>query len=125
MEKYQAPAEDINFIIKELIDIDSFSKKINNEDITSENINMIIKEAGKFASQELDDINHYGDQKGIKLENGIVRMPEPFIKAYKNFVENGWFSVIGEKKYGGQNLPMSSIVAINEIWQSSKFGDLI
>ena len=27
MEKYQAPAEDINFIIKELIDIDSFSKK--------------------------------------------------------------------------------------------------
>ena len=42
MEKYQAPAEDINFIIKELIDIDSFSKKINNEDITSENINMII-----------------------------------------------------------------------------------
>ncbi len=119
MEKYQAPAEDINFIIKELIDIDSFSKKINNEDITSENINMIIKEAGKFASQELDDINHYGDQKGIKLENGIVRMPEPFIKAYKNFVENGWFSVIGEKKYGGQNLPMSSIVAINEIWQSA------
>ena len=88
MEKYQAPAEDINFIIKELIDIDSFSKKINNEDITSENINMIIKEAGKFASQELDDINHYGDQKGIKLENGIVRMPEPFIKAYKKSCGN-------------------------------------
>ncbi len=119
MEKYQAPTADISFIIKELVDIDSFSKKINNDDITSENVNVIIKEAGKFATQELDDINHYGDQKGIQLENGIVRMPEPFVKAYKNFVDNGWFSIIGEKKYGGQNLPMSSIVAINEIWQSA------
>ena len=119
MEKYQAPTADISFIIKELVDIDSFSKKINNDDITSENLNVIIKEAGKFATQELDAINHYGDQKGIQLENGIVRMPEPFVKAYKNFVDNGWFSVIGEKKYGGQNLPMSSIVAINEIWQSA------
>ena len=57
---------------------------------------MIIEEAGKFAAQELDSINQIGDQQGIKLENGLVRMPDSFIKAYKNFVNNGWFSVVGE-----------------------------
>ena len=66
----------------------------------------------------LDSINHLGDQEGIKLENGVVRMPESFIKAYQKFVNTGWFSIIGEK-YGGQNLPLSAVVMINEIWHST------
>ena len=119
MENYQVPIEDMYFALTQLADIDAFSKKINNEDVSSDNIKMIIKEAGKFAAQELDPINHIGDQQGIKLENGIVRMPSTFIKAYKNFVDNGWFSVIGKKAFGGQDLPWASIVAINEIWQAT------
>ena len=119
MENYQAPIEDMYFALTQLADIDKLSKKINNEEISSDNIKMIIEEAGKFAAQELDPINQIGDQQGIKLENGLVRMPSSFIEAYKNFVNNGWFSVIGEKKFGGQNLPWSSIVAINEIWQAT------
>ena len=119
MENYQAPIEDMYFALTQLADIDKLSKKINNEEISSDNIKMIIEEAGKFASQELDPINQIGDQQGIKLENGLVRMPSSFIQAYKNFVNTGWFSVIGEKEFGGQNLPWSSIVAINEIWQAT------
>ena len=80
---------------------------------------MIIEEAGKFACDELDTINQVGDEEGIKLENGVVRMPESFIKAYQNFVNTGWFSIIGEKKYGGQDLPLSAVVMINEIWHST------
>ena len=80
---------------------------------------MIIEEAGKFASEKLDSINVVGDKEGIRLENGVVRMPQPFIDTYKDFINTGWFSIIGEKKYGGQNLPFSSVVAINEIWQST------
>ena len=119
MEKYQVPIEDMLFGLTNLIDIDKFSKEIKNPDASSENIKIIIEEAGKFAAKELDSINHEGDQEGVKLENGIVRMPTSFINAYKNFINNGWFSVIGEKKYGGQNLPWASIVVINEIWQST------
>ena len=84
MENYQAPIEDMYFALTQLADIDELSKKINNEEISSDNIKMIIEEAGKFASQELDPINQIGDQQGIKLENGLVRMPSSFIQAYKN-----------------------------------------
>ena len=119
MEKYAAPVEDMSFILTNLLNIDNYLKSIKNEELSFDSIKMIIEEASKFACDELDTINHLGDQEGIKLENGVVRMPESFIKAYQNFVNTGWFSVIGEKKYGGQNLPLSAIVMLNEIWHST------
>ena len=119
MEKYAAPVEDMSFILTNLLDIDNYLKSINNKELSFDSLKMIIEEAGKFACDELDTINQVGDQKGIKLENGVVRMPESFIKAYKKFVNTGWFSIIGEKKYGGQGLPLSAVVMINEIWHST------
>ena len=119
MEKYAAPVEDMSFILTNLLDIDNYLKSINNKELSFDSLKMIIEEAGKFASDELDTINQAGDQEGIKLENGVVRMPESFIKAYQNFVNTGWFSIIGEKKYGGQDLPLSAVVMINEIWHST------
>ena len=119
MKKYAAPTEDMSFILTNLLDIDSYFKSINNKELSFDSLKMIIEEAGKFACDELDTINQVGDQKGIKLENGVVRMPESFIKAYKKFVNTGWFSIIGEKKYGGQDLPLSVVVMINEIWHST------
>ena len=119
MEKYVAPVEDMSFILTNLLDIDNYLKSINNKELSFDSLKMIIEEAGKFACDELDTINQVGDQEGIKLENGIVRMPESFIKAYKKFVNTGWFSIIGEKKYGGQDLPLSVVVMINEIWHST------
>ena len=119
MEKYVAPVEDMSFILTNLLDINNYLKSINNKELSFDSLKMIIEEAGKFACDELDTINQVGDQEGIKLENGIVRMPESFIKAYQNFVNTGWFSIIGEKKYGGQDLPLSTVVMINEIWHST------
>ena len=119
MEKYVAPLEDMSFILTKLLDIDNYLKSINNNELSFDSLKMIIEEAGKFACDELDTINQVGDQEGIKLENGVVRMPESFIKAYKKFVNTGWFSIIGEKKYGGQDLPLSAVVMINEIWHST------
>ena len=119
MEKYAAPLEDMSFILTSLLDIDNYLKSINNKELSFNSLKMIIEEASKFACDELDTINQIGDQEGIKLENGVVRMPESFIKAYQKFVNTGWFSIIGEKKYGGQNLPLSAVVMINEIWHST------
>ena len=119
MEKYVAPVEDMSFILTNLLDIDNYLKSINNNELSFDSLKMIIEEAGKFACDELDTINQVGDKEGIKLENGVVRMPESFIKAYKKFVNTGWFSIIGEKKYGGQDLPLSAVVMINEIWHST------
>ncbi len=119
MEKYKVPIEDMCFVLNELIEINNYAERINDREFGLENLKMIIEEAGKFASEKLDSINVVGDKEGIRLENGVVRMPQSFIDTYKDFINTGWFSIIGEKKYGGQNLPFSSVAAINEIWQST------
>ena len=55
----------------------------------------------------------------LKLSNGSIVQIYPGFIATQNFVNNGWFSIIGEKKYGGQDLPLSAVVMINEIWHST------
>ena len=72
MDNYQAPIRDIMFALTELANINQFSKKTGNQEISCENIKMILEEAGKFASEKIAVINQKGDQEGVKLENGIV-----------------------------------------------------
>ena len=67
MESYQAPIEDMIFALTNLAKIDVYAKKINNKDVSSENIKMILEEASKFASEKLDPINQKGDLEGFKL----------------------------------------------------------
>ncbi len=119
MSAYNAPLEDMFFALTRIANIDNFSKVSGNADISSESVKLLIEEASKFAKEKLDSINIEGDNKGIKLENGLVRMPDSFISSYKSFVESGWFSVVGQKQFGGQNFPWSVLVCINEIWESA------
>ncbi len=119
MSAYNAPIEDMFFALTKVADIDNISKLSNNTDISSDSVKLLIEEAGKFAKEKLDSINSEGDNKGIKLENGLVRMPDSFISSYKSFIESGWFSVVGKKKFGGQDFPWSVLVCINEIWESA------
>ena len=119
MSAYNAPVEDMFFALTKLANIDNISKLSNNTDISSDSVKLLIEEAGKFAQEKLDSINSEGDDKGIKLENGLVRMPNSFISSYKSFIESGWFSIAGKKQFGGQDFPWSVLVCINEIWESA------
>jgi hypothetical protein len=89
MDSYNTPIDEMYFALTRVANIDNFSTCSENLDISSENIKLLLEEAGKFAKEKLDNINAKGDIDGIKLENGLVRMPEYFISAYKSFVESG------------------------------------
>ncbi len=119
MNEYKAPLEDINFVLNEIANLKKLSEVIDSSDTDPILVKSVLDEAGKFASKILDPINKEGDEKGIKFENGMVFMPSSFIEAYKKFINAGWNSVIGSEKHGGQNLPWTAVLAINEIWQSA------
>ncbi len=119
MHAYKAPIEDLFFVMTELADLKKYAKITNNLDIEPEYIKTILEEADKFAANILAPINNQGDKEGVKLENGLIRMPESFKKAYKQFIKSGWSTVLGDKKYGGQNLPWSVIIALNELWEAA------
>ncbi len=115
MQKYEAPIEDIKFLINSVFKINNYSnldrfKKINPE-ITS----MIFEEASKFAQNVLLPLNQPGDLEGCGFNQGNVQTPEGFKEAYKAFIEGGWSSLTFDENYGGQGLPTIIGVLVSEM----------
>ena len=116
MQDYSAPIEDILFVLNNL---NSTSENENEEYSDPDLIKQIFEEAGKFASNVLAPLNRVGDQEGISLENGLVRMPHGFVDAYNQYIKNGWASVAGTKEYGGQGMPWKIVGGLNEVWHAA------
>jgi len=116
MQEYNAPIEDILFVLN---NVTSEVQNKNDEYSDPDLMKQIFEEAGKFASNVLAPLNSIGDKKGITLENGLVRMPAGFKDAYKQYIEGGWSSVAGSKKYGGQEMPWNIVGGLNEIWHAA------
>ena len=70
-------------------------------------VQAIVEGIGQFAAGEWAPLNRAGDVEGAKLENGLVRLPQGFDRAYDHYVEQGWNSVASPCEYGGQGLPFS------------------
>ena len=60
-----------------------------------------------------------GDETPAKLENGVVRTPPGYKKAYEKFIVDGWTSLACDPKYGGQGLPKSISIFFDEMMTSA------
>src|SRR5215470_5260875 len=79
----------------------------------------VIEEAGKFASDVLAPLNRFGDEHGIKLEDGKVMTAAGWLDAYQRWIAAGWNAVSGPEAFGGQGLPVAINAACSEIWNAS------
>lgn len=108
MSQYIAPLRDIQFILHELLEVESAFKQLPpHTDIDADTINQIFEEAGKFCSEVIFPLNHTGDQEGCKYDAATksVTTPTGFKQAYTSFIQAGWPSLSCDPKYGGQGLP--------------------
>ena len=118
MHIYEPPLKDINFILHEFLNISG--KDISGYDeLTKEFTNSILIEAGKLAKEVIAPSNKEGDELGCVLENGVVRTPESFKKAFKKMCEGGWTSLDIEEEFGGQNLPLVLSTVVSEMFTSA------
>lgn len=119
MSEYHHPYRDANFVLRELVDFDGLCETLGLEDINMELAEVVIEEAGKFATEAIAPTNRVGDEQGPKLtEEGVQESPG-FADVYQQFIESGWQSLTVDEAYGGQNLPGVLGTAVNEIWQSA------
>ncbi|SFD18628.1 acyl-CoA dehydrogenase [Pseudoalteromonas denitrificans] len=119
MSEYNHPYKDVDFVIKEIVEFDSFCQNAGLADINSEFASVILTEAAKLGSDVIAPLNTSGDNQGASLKDNKVQQADGFKEAYQQYMENGWSSLTAEEEYGGQNLPNLFGTAINEIWQSS------
>ena len=105
MPTYHAPLRDMRFVYHELADGDALAGLPAFREATPDIVDAVLDEAGKLARDVLQPLNRSGDEQGCAYENGVVRTPEGFADAYRQFREGGWTSLACDPQYGGQGLP--------------------
>lgn len=119
MTSYSPPIDHMRFVLNRMVGIDNLAALPGYGDVDPSLVDQILNEAGKFAAGELAPLNKTGDQQGAKLENGVVRTPEGFKEAYRQFIDGGWNGLQFPEEYGGQGLPWTVATAVSEMWHSA------
>jgi alkylation response protein AidB-like acyl-CoA dehydrogenase len=116
MPAYKAPLRDIQFVLTELLQLENLPQQIPDfAEATPDLVATIIEEAGKFCENELQPLNHSGDEEGCHYDKGTVTTPKGFKEAYAKFTEAGWTSLPCDPAYGGQGLPKLVNFAVEEM----------
>ena len=119
MTDYRAPVEDIKFCIRHaagldrLLDLEAFS------DFDADDVYQIVEEAGRFAGEVIAPTNIPGDTRGCRIEDGTVHVPEEYVAANAQYVENGWPAVGGSPEYDGMGLPATVEYGTSEMLSSA------
>ncbi len=121
MTHYQAPLKDTNFILDKVLNAYDVFPDCGAEDTTQDVTEAILAEAGKFCQEVLHPLNAIGDQQGCKLVDGEVKTPDGFKEAYKQYVELGLPSLAQHAEYGGQGLPNTLSISIQEMIGTSNW----
>jgi alkylation response protein AidB-like acyl-CoA dehydrogenase len=88
-------------------------------EIKDDFIESLLIEAAKLADTTIAPLNHNGDKLGSKLLDNNVLTPPGFKDAYKKFIDSSWGTISGLPEYGGQGLPRTLAVMIQELWNSA------
>lgn len=116
MPEYKAPLRDIDFVLNDVLNAQQHYQELPGcEDASPDMISAIIEEGAKFSERVLSPLNRVGDQQGCQWQDGQVTTPTGFKEAYQQYVESGWPSLAHEEQYGGQGLPESIGLIINEL----------
>src|SRR5215471_13601002 len=115
MVTYKAPLRDMRFVLYELHRGDALAQLPGFEEMTPDLIDPVLEEAAKLCEEVLLPLNRSGDEEGCSIENGVVRTPKGFPEAYRAFCEGGWGGITSAPEDGGQGLPQSIGMLVEEM----------
>ncbi|MDH5276045.1 MAG: acyl-CoA dehydrogenase [Gammaproteobacteria bacterium] len=119
MSEYQAPVREMLFTIRDLAGLERITRLAGGEEATADMAEAILEQAAELAAKVIGPTNQVGDQKGTRVENGGVVVPDEFKAIYREFRSGGWAGVTAPEEFGGQNLPFLFGVAVDEMWCSA------
>ena len=115
MTTYTAPLRDLRFVYEELFDAGEITALKDYQDATPDLVHAIVEEGAKLCQNELFPLNRSGDEEGCHFDNGNVRTPEGFRSAYAAYLEGGWGGLSCAPEFGGQGMPHSVNIALEEM----------
>jgi alkylation response protein AidB-like acyl-CoA dehydrogenase len=105
---------DIDFVLHEQLHVVELSKHEIFQELNRKAIDMIINEARNLAVKELLPTQQMGDRDGCRFENGKVKVPESFHRAYELYKQGEWVAMAESPEWGGQGMPKVLAMASSE-----------
>ena len=116
---FASPVKQMIFALKNMASFSDIEESGVWPEIKDDFIESLLIEAAKLADTTIAPLNHDGDKLGSKLLGDNVLTPPGFKDAYKKFIDSSWGTISGLPEYGGQGLPRTLAVMIQELWNSA------
>src|SRR5262245_41476656 len=88
-------------------------------DLSVDTCEAVVAEAARFASEVLAPLNQPGDRAGVIFADGQIMMPAGFVDAYRQWVGAGWSELGAAAEWGGQAMPVTLQIAVQELWNAA------
>ena len=116
MPNYKAPLREMQFVLEDLLNATEHYADIPGRTAFDDDLRgAIINEAAKLAENVLSPINQSGDAEGCHFSDGNVTVPKGFKEAFNEYGKGGWAGLSASESVGGQNLPASVGILVNEL----------
>jgi len=118
MPTYTANTKDMQFVLHDVLNVSSAGLP-GYEDMDRDFTEAVLDAAAKVSAEVLAPLNTVGDTEGCVLENGVVRTPTGFDRAFAAMKEGGWTALDCDPEYGGQGMPYVLATAVGEMFVSA------
>src|SRR5262245_32680217 len=102
---YRAPVQEITFTLKHVAGLQVELGAGTFGDLSEDLVDAILREAGRFATEEVAPLHAIGDHHGAVLKDAAVTMPPGWKELYGRWIESGWNALSGPEEFAGQGLP--------------------
>jgi alkylation response protein AidB-like acyl-CoA dehydrogenase len=116
---YRAPVADIVFALKHGAGMGEALASGLYGDLAADDVEAVLSEAGRFASDVIAPLNRVGDEFGTPFKDGRVTMPPGWTEAYRDWAAAGWNGLASPAQWGGQGLPRALNAACIEMWNAA------
>jgi alkylation response protein AidB-like acyl-CoA dehydrogenase len=116
MSKFRVDTRDLKFNLYEYLNLEAVLNKGPFEGIDRDLVDAMLEEAERLAVNVLAPTNEPADRVGVKLVDGVPRVPEVYHGAYKAFCENGWMSLCHPMEWEGMGMPRVVGTAADEMF---------
>src|SRR6202167_1282610 len=116
---YQAPISDMSFALKHGTGLTQALEQGFLGDLTLDDFEAVLAEAGRVAGEIIAPINQEGDRTGATFKDGAVTTAPGWKNAYDAWRKGGWNGLTAPTEWGGQALPHVLNAACVEMWNAA------
>ena len=109
------------FALREVVGKGDLNSNSGFEGFDRDFLETVYESASEITSEIIAPTNKDGDRLGVSIDDGKVTVPNGYAEAYDAYVDGGWSTLSCNPEYGGQGMPASISMPVNEMVMGANF----